>query len=58
MSNLPVYNEQYIQLLLEKSDAMFRENSRLKARIKELEELDKKKTTYEKTISVGRYFCL
>ena len=30
---------------------MFRENSRLKARIKELEELDKKKTTYEKTIS-------
>ena len=51
MSNLPAYNEQYIQLLLEKSDAMFRENSRLKAHIKELEELDKKKASYEKTIS-------
>ena len=51
MSNLPAYNEQYIQLLLEKSDAMFRENSRLKVHIKELEELDKKKTSYEKTIS-------
>ena len=51
MNNLPSYNEQYIQLLLEKSDGMFRENSRLKAQIKELEELDNMKSSYEKTIT-------
>jgi hypothetical protein len=51
VENSPVYNEQYIKLLLEKSDVLFRENSRLKAHIKDLEELDNLKYSYEKTIS-------
>lgn len=51
MNDLPSYNEQYIQLLLEKSDGLFRENSQLKTRIKELEELDNMKSSYEKTIT-------
>jgi transposase len=51
VNDLPSYNEQYIQLLLEKSDGLFRENSQLKTRIKELEELDNMKSSYEKTIT-------
>jgi transposase len=51
VENSPVYNEQYIKLLLEKSDVLFCENSRLKAHIKDLGELDNLKSSYEKTIS-------
>ena len=47
----PAYNEQYVQLLLEKSDSQFREISRLKSHLKDLEDLDKKKLSYERTIS-------
>ena len=51
VNNLPSYNEPYVQLLLEKSDSQFRENSRLKAQIKELGEFVEMKSSYEKTIS-------
>ena len=51
MNTSPLYDEQFVQLLLEKSDSLFRETIRLKSRIKELKELDEKKSSYEKTIT-------
>ncbi|MDR0748468.1 MAG: IS66 family transposase [Tannerellaceae bacterium] len=51
MHNSSAYDESFVQLLLSKSDSQLREISRLKSHIKELKELDEKKSSYEKTIT-------
>ena len=54
MNTLPIYDEQFVQLLLEKSDGLFRETIRLKSHIKDLKGLDEKKSSYEQTITEQR----
>lgn len=51
MRDLPIDNEQLINILLEEQDRQYRENVRLRKLIEELSEVDKLKSSYERTIS-------